>query len=76
MMTATPTMWALFRAFLVFTVIKMWWAAGQEPDLANNPVLAATMLLSLKVPAKKGGSIGAYPFASSRSGIRRPSDQP
>ena len=29
----------LFGAFLVFTGIKMWWAAGQEPDLANNPVL-------------------------------------
>ena len=33
--------WVLyvFGAFLVFTGIKMWWAAGQEPDLANNPVL-------------------------------------
>ena len=29
----------VFGAFLVFTGIKMWWAAGQEPDLANNPVL-------------------------------------
>jgi tellurite resistance protein TerC len=29
----------LFGAFLVFTGIKMWWAAGQEPDLGNNPVL-------------------------------------
>ena len=29
----------LFGAFLVFTGIKMWWAAGQEPDLDNNPVL-------------------------------------
>lgn len=29
----------IFGAFLVFTGIKMWWAAGQEPDLANNPVL-------------------------------------
>ncbi|HEY8358482.1 MAG TPA: hypothetical protein VIL30_13575, partial [Ramlibacter sp.] len=28
-----------FGAFLVFTGIKMWWAAGQEPDLGNNPVL-------------------------------------
>lgn len=29
----------LFGAFLVFTGIKMWWAAGQEPDLGNNPAL-------------------------------------
>ncbi|MCK7495909.1 MAG: hypothetical protein MZW92_36835 [Comamonadaceae bacterium] len=29
----------LFGAFLVFTGIKMWWAAGQEPDLEDNPAL-------------------------------------
>jgi tellurite resistance protein TerC len=29
----------LFGAFLLFTGIKMWWAAGQEPDLDNNPGL-------------------------------------
>jgi tellurite resistance protein TerC len=29
----------IFGAFLVFTGVKMWWAAGQEPDLANNPLL-------------------------------------
>jgi tellurite resistance protein TerC len=29
----------LFGAFLVFTGAKMWWAAGQEPDLENNPAL-------------------------------------
>jgi tellurite resistance protein TerC len=29
----------LFGAFLVFTGIKMWWAAGQEPDLSDNPAL-------------------------------------
>jgi len=29
----------VFGAFLVFTGIKMWWAAGQEPDLEANPVL-------------------------------------
>lgn len=28
-----------FGAFLVFTGIKMWWAAGQEPDLDSNPAL-------------------------------------
>jgi tellurite resistance protein TerC len=29
----------LFGAFLLITGIKMWWAAGQEPDLGNNPAL-------------------------------------
>lgn len=29
----------LFGAFLLFTGIKMWWAASQEPDLDNNPAL-------------------------------------
>lgn len=29
----------LFGAFLVFTGIKMWWAAGQQPDLESNPAL-------------------------------------
>ena len=29
----------LFGAFLVLTGIKMWWAAGQEPDLEDNPAL-------------------------------------
>jgi tellurite resistance protein TerC len=33
--------WVLyvFGAFLLFTGIKMWWAAGQEPDLEANPAL-------------------------------------
>jgi tellurite resistance protein TerC len=33
--------WVLyvFGAFLVLTGIKMWWAAGQEPDLEANPAL-------------------------------------
>ena len=33
--------WVLyvFGAFLILTGIKMWWAAGQEPDLNNNPAL-------------------------------------
>ncbi len=33
--------WVLyvFGAFLVFTGAKMWWAAGQEPDLDANPAL-------------------------------------
>lgn len=29
----------LFGAFLVFTGIKMWWAAGKQPDLEANPAL-------------------------------------
>ncbi|MDC8785678.1 TerC family protein [Roseateles koreensis] len=29
----------LFGAFLLLTGIKMWWAAGQEPDLEANPAL-------------------------------------
>jgi tellurite resistance protein TerC len=29
----------VFGVFLVFTGIKMWWAAGQEPDLEANPAL-------------------------------------
>ncbi len=29
----------LFGAFLVFTGVKMWWAAGKEPDLEANPAL-------------------------------------
>lgn len=29
----------VFGAFLVFSGVKMWWAAGQEPDLDNNPAL-------------------------------------
>ena len=29
----------VFGAFLVLTGIKMWWAAGKESDLADNPAL-------------------------------------
>ena len=29
----------VFGAFLVFTGVKMWLAAGKEPDIAQNPVL-------------------------------------
>jgi tellurite resistance protein TerC len=29
----------VFGAFLVFTGVKMWLAAGKEPDIAHNPVL-------------------------------------
>jgi tellurite resistance protein TerC len=29
----------VFGAFLLLTGVKMWWAAGQEPDLGSNPAL-------------------------------------
>ncbi|HSB01773.1 MAG TPA: hypothetical protein VLE49_14070 [Anaerolineales bacterium] len=29
----------VFGLFLVFTGAKMWWAAGQEPDVESNPAL-------------------------------------
>jgi len=33
--------WVLyvFGAFLILTGVKMWWAAGREPDLNDNPAL-------------------------------------
>jgi len=41
----------IFGAFLVLTGIKMWWAAGQEPDLESNPALK---LLRKVLPVSKG----------------------
>jgi tellurite resistance protein TerC len=45
--------WVLyvFGAFLLLTGIKMWWAAGQEPDLESNPALK---LLRRVLPVSKG----------------------
>ena len=40
----------LFGAFLVVTGLKMWWAAGQEPDLEANPALK---LLRRLMPVSK-----------------------
>ena len=40
----------VFGAFLVITGIKMWWAAGQEPDLESNPALK---LLKRFMPVSK-----------------------
>jgi tellurite resistance protein TerC len=40
----------LFGAFLLVTGIKMWWAAGQEPDLEGNPALK---LLRRVMPVSK-----------------------
>jgi tellurite resistance protein TerC len=44
--------WVLyvFGAFLVLTGIKMWWAAGKEPDLESNPALK---LLRRVLPVSK-----------------------
>ena len=41
----------LFGAFLLATGIKMWWAAGREPDLESNPALK---LLRRWMPVSKG----------------------
>ena len=45
--------WVLyvFGAFLLLTGIKMWWAAGKEPDLESNPALK---LLRKWLPVSKG----------------------
>jgi len=45
--------WVLyvFGAFLILTGIKMWWAAGKEPDLEDNPALK---LLRRILPVSKG----------------------
>ena len=40
----------VFGVFLVLTGIKMWWAAGKEPDLNNNPALK---LLRKVLPVSK-----------------------
>ena len=41
----------VFGAFLVLTGVKMWWAAGQEPSLDDNPALR---LLRRVLPVSKG----------------------
>ncbi len=40
----------VFGAFLILTGVKMWWAAGQEPDLNHNPALK---LLRKLLPVSK-----------------------
>ena len=40
----------MFGAFLVLTGVKMWWAAGQEPSLDDNPALK---LLRKVLPVSK-----------------------
>ena len=41
----------VFGAFLILTGVKMWWAAGKEPDLNDNPALK---LLRKLLPISKG----------------------
>jgi tellurite resistance protein TerC len=40
----------VFGAFLILTGVKMWWAAGQEPNLDDNPALK---LLRKLLPVSK-----------------------
>jgi tellurite resistance protein TerC len=40
----------IFGAFLLLTGVKMWWAAGKEPDLDDNPALK---LLRKVLPVSK-----------------------
>lgn len=40
----------VFGAFLILTGVKMWWAAGKEPDLEDNPALK---LLRKVLPVSK-----------------------
>ena len=40
----------VFGAFLMLTGVKMWWAAGKEPDLNDNPALK---LLRKLIPVSK-----------------------
>jgi hypothetical protein len=40
----------VFGAFLILTGVKMWWAAGKEPDLDDNPALK---LLRKLMPVSK-----------------------
>ncbi len=48
--------WVLyvFGAFLLFTGLKMWWAAGQEPDLADNPALKLAQRVMRVAPTFDG----------------------
>ena len=41
----------VFGAFLILTGVKMWWAAGKEPSLDDNPALK---LLRRLIPVSRG----------------------
>ncbi len=55
----------VFGAFLVITGIKMWWAAGQEPDLESNPALK---LLRKIMPVSK--HFDGEKFFTVQNGVR------
>jgi tellurite resistance protein TerC len=55
----------LFGAFLLLTGIKMWWAAGQEPDLENNPAL---QLLRRVLPVSQ--HLDGEKFFTRQSGVK------
>jgi tellurite resistance protein TerC len=55
----------VFGAFLILTGIKMWWAAGQEPDLETNPALK---LLRRIMPVSK--SFDGEKFFTRENGVR------
>ena len=55
----------LFGAFLLLTGIKMWWAAGQEPDLERNPALK---LLRRVMPVSE--HLDGEKFFTRRNGVK------
>ncbi|MEY4517258.1 MAG: hypothetical protein RL180_1604, partial [Pseudomonadota bacterium] len=54
-----------FGAFLILTGLKMWWAAGKEPDLNDNPALR---LLRKVLPVSK--NYDGEKFVVLRQGVR------
>jgi tellurite resistance protein TerC len=59
--------WALylFGAFLLLTGVKMWWAAGQEPDMESNPALK---LLRRVMPVSR--HLDGEKFFTRQNGVR------
>jgi tellurite resistance protein TerC len=55
----------LFGAFLLLTGVKMWWAAGQEPDMESNPALK---LLRRVMPVSR--HLDGEKFFTRQNGVR------
>ncbi len=55
----------VFGAFLLITGIKMWWAAGQEPSLEDNPALK---LMRRLIPTTK--HMDGEKFFTRHNGVR------
>ncbi len=55
----------VFGAFLVLTGAKMWFAAGQEPDISTNPVLGLLTSASASPTALMANSSPPWSMASS-----------